>query len=218
MLSRWKHSNKLSMLRGAWRQGPGQVARQLWLIGADGLWRRRHMVFRQGADALAARNHPAPAGLKMREISALTQLSEMSRARLAKSDVASKWGAESWFDLGWRLWVAEEDGLLAALAWWRGAAESADFFVPLEQGQELLWHIFVLPEYRGRGLQRILWVALAQNRTRDGITDFLTNCRDYNIPSRRNIEKSGFVLIGACDENRYTGHRIWHLAQAEERR
>lgn len=217
LLNRWKYSYKLAILRGAWQRGVRLLARQFWLISADAVWRRQHLVFRQDAAALAARTHTAPVGFTMREIGSLAELTEASRVRLAEADVASKWGAEDWFSLGWRLWIGEEDRRIAAFAWWRNAAESADFFVPVEPTQEVLWHVFVLPEYRGRNLHRILWAALAQNRVREGIAGFLTNCRDYNLPSRYNIETAGFVRIGACSENRYTGRRLWHPARVQEK-
>lgn len=217
MLSRLKHSDKLALLHGAWRRGARQAARQFWLIATDALWHRRHLVFRQDADALAGLSFSAPKDFRMREITSLDELSTASRARLAQPDVAPKWGAQSWFDLGWRLWVAERNNRIAAFAWWRGAAESTDFFVQLKPHEEILWHVFVLPECRGRDLHRIMWVALARHRVADGITGFLTNCRDFNIPSHRNIDISGFVRIGQCNESRITGRRVWHPAECEER-
>ena len=217
MLNRLRHSDKLALLRGAWYRGAGQTVQQIWLIASDMLWHRRHLVFRQDADALARHDFSTPDGFAMREINTLDALSAASRARLAQPDVAAKWGAQTWFNLGWRLWVGEQDGQIAALAWWRGAAESSDFFVQLESRDEILWHIFVLPECRGRDLHRIMWVALARHRVADGVTGFLTNCRNYNIPSRRNIGISGFVRIGHCNEYRITGRRVWRTAKREER-
>jgi RimJ/RimL family protein N-acetyltransferase len=126
------------------------------------------------------------------------------------------WGEESWFHKGWRLWTAEQEGQLVALCWWRSAAQSRDFFCPLSQESEVLWHVTVIPEFQGNGMHIPLWLSLMRERVTDGVADFYTNCRDYNTPSRRNIERMGFSLIGYATDSRWTGRRKWHSLAAEE--
>jgi hypothetical protein len=198
---------KVQLIRGAAGRGVVPFLRQTALCLADSGLRQKHLVFRISADRIRSTPFDPPAGLSFREVSSLTDLSRGDQGRLADPQERIDWGDAGWFDRGWRLWVAEARDGLVALGWWRSAAQTQDFFCPLPATSEVLWHSTVLPEFQGQGLQVPLRVSLMRDRISAGTTEFYTNCRDYNTPSRRNILRMGFDCIGACTVSRITGHR-----------
>jgi GNAT superfamily N-acetyltransferase len=211
VIRRLTGSAKMRLFRDAVRRGPAAAVRQAWLALADTLWRKKHLVFRATAEEIAALPVAAPPGIAFAEIPSWDALPPAVRARLTDPARPVDWGGRAWFDRGWRLWAAMDGpDRIAALGWWRNAAQSADFFVPVPEDAELLWHATVLPEYRGRRLQVALRVSLMQQRAAAGVRAFFTNCRDYNTPSYRNILAMGFTCIGHCRESRLTGRRSWH--------
>lgn len=211
MIGRLTGSTKMRLVRGAAARGPAAAVRQAGLVLADTVLRKKHLVFRVTAEEIAARPFAPPPGITFAEIPSWDALPAAFRERVEDPAEAIDWGAREWFDRGWRLWVGMDGpDRIAALGWWRSAAQARDFFVPVPEDAELLWHATVLPEYRGRRLQVPLCVCLMQHRARAGIRAFFTNCRDYNTPSRRNIQSMGFRCIGHCRESRLTGRRSWH--------
>lgn len=205
-------SEKLDLVRAAARRGPAVAARQLSLVLADTFLRQKHLVFHAPAQRLLAGAAPAADGFGFREMSAAEALATLPQRLDAPGHRAVDWGRPDWFAHGWRLWVAERQGELAALAWWRGAAQARDYLPALRADEELLWHCTVLPAFRGCNLQAQAWQALARARTAAGITGFYTNCRDYNLPSRRNIARVGFTCIGFVRIDRLSGRRRVALA------
>lgn len=200
---------KIQLIRGAAQRGPGVLARQTWLALMDSFVRKRHLVFRLDGKGSQCEPQVGLCTEKIREILTLDDLSREDMALLNDPSTAHDWGAVAWLKTGWRLWVLEDEGQIQALAWVRDAAHSGDFFVPIGAQEELFWHVYVLPQHRGKNLQEKLWRAVAAGRVSEGVEGFFTNCRDYNLPSRRNILKMGFVPVGHCDENRLTRRRIW---------
>jgi GNAT superfamily N-acetyltransferase len=200
---------KLQLIRGAARRGPVVLVRQLWLALMDSFVRKRHLVFRLGATSCAAQSQAGQDVQQVREIRSREDLTSDELASLTDPEAAHDWGMLEWLDAGWQLWVLTEEGRIQAVAWVRDAAHSRDFFVPLTDTEELFWHVYVLPRYRGRNLQGRLWDTIVASKISAGIDGFYTNCRDYNLPSRLNILKTGFSPVGHCNEYRLTHHRTW---------
>lgn len=205
-------SEKLDLVRAAARRSPAVAVRQLSPVLADTFVRQKHLVFHTPAQRLLAGAAPAAGGFGFREMPAAEALATLPQRLPAPEGRAVDWGRPDWFVRGWRLWVAEQDGQIAALAWWRNAAQARDYLPALRADEELLWHCTVLPAFRGRNLQALAWHALARDRVADGIVGFYTNCRDYNLPSRRNIERVGFTCIGFIRIDRLSGRRRVALA------
>lgn len=206
---------KVTLLMGAARRGIFTFLRQAYLIGADTFLRQKHLVFRAEVSAVLATPARQIDELTYREVISWQDWEKMTedlRPRLSDPDENINWGSKDWFDKGWRLWVGVSGERLACLAWWRSAKQSRDFFCPLPDDSELLWHATVLPEFQGVGLQVPLWQSLMQERAAAGIRNFFTNCRDYNTPSHRNILKAGFRDIGFCTVSKITRRRKWHPA------
>lgn len=200
---------KIQLIQGAARLGPGMLIKQVWLAFLDSFVRKRHLVFRLDTQNRSMSQPALSGGGRLREVLSADELDQPDLAWLTDPLAAHDWGTVDWLALGWRLWVLEEDDNVQALAWVRDATHSRDFFVPLGEREELFWHVYVLPDYRGRNLQERLWRMIAADRASDGVEGIFTNCRDYNLPSRKNILKMGFSPVGQCDENRIMRRRVW---------
>jgi RimJ/RimL family protein N-acetyltransferase len=198
---------KVQLIRGAAGRGLVPFLRQTVLCIADSGLRQKHLVFRISADKVRAMPFDPPPDMSFREVTSWDELSKGAQSRLSDPQEQIDWGDAGWFDRGWRLWVAESRAGLVALGWWRSAAQTQDFFCPLPATSEVLWHSTVMPEFQGKGLQVPLRVSLMRERVLGGVTEFYTNCRDYNTPSRRNILRMGFECIGACIVSKLTGQR-----------
>jgi hypothetical protein len=201
---------KVVLLRAAARRGPLSFFRQGYLILMDRLWRKKHLVFRADAADVLAVPVKIPVGMVTREIHSLYDLEAIIKRQTDYIRGAVDLGQPDWFDLGWRMWIIEIDQKLACFGWLRSAEQSSDFFCHITEDSELLWHASVLPEYRGQNLHVLLWLVVMRIRIEQGVFRFYANCRDYNLPSRRNIEKMGLHLIGYSRDCRLTGRRSWH--------
>jgi hypothetical protein len=207
---RFLRKYKFQLLRGALQRGFITFIRQAYVIALDSMVRQKHLVFRATHEDIPRGFQQKDSTLSFREISSWKELREDDRKRLFDPQQAIDFGGVDWFDQGWRLWIGEIDGRLAVLGWWRGAKQSRDFFCSLPEDAELLGHVTTLPDSRGLGLHVMLWVTFMQERIKVGVNSFYTNCREYNIPSHRNILRMGYCCIGYCTVNKYTGHRKWH--------
>ncbi len=201
---------KVVLLRGAARLGPNTLIKQAWLALADSFVRKRHLVFRLDASECEWLDEAVVGCAQLREFVSAKDIPPNELAWLNDSEDFHDWGSFRWLEQGWHLWLLQENEQILTLAWTRASRQSRDFFVPMKEKEELFWHVYVLPQYRGRNLQKRIWSAIACRRAAEGVTGFFTNCRDYNLPSRANIEKMGFLCVGHCDESRITRRRSWH--------
>jgi RimJ/RimL family protein N-acetyltransferase len=208
---------KVQLIQGAAGRGFMPFVRQTLLCAADSSLRKRHLVFRITADNVRNTPFTAPRDVFFREANSWDDLTKSAQSNLEDPGKGIDWGNQNWFDKGWRLWIAEKEDQLVSLGWWRSAQQSQDFFCPLPEDAEVLWHSTVLPEFQGQGLQVSLRLSLMRERVATGVTEFYTNCRDYNTPSRKNIERMGFRLIGYATDSKWTGRRNWHSLAAEDR-
>ena len=204
--------NKILLLRGAAKRGLQPFLRQTYLISMDLLLREKHLVFQVDAtDVMKIQIHNTY-GLTVREITSWESLLAIVRQQSSVTPNFLNLGNPEWLKLGWRLWIGELNGHLACLGWLRSAEQSADFFCPMSENSELLWHVTVLPEFRGRSFHVLLWLAIMRLRMPEGVARFYTNCREYNIPSRCNIRKAGLHCIGFSRYSKITKRRTWHPA------
>lgn len=103
-------------------------------------------------------------------------------ARLAQGDELFGWQAA--------------DGSVACFCWvrYRGRAIGP---VALRDhpGRVFLYNAQTLPQYRGRGLYRVLLEYMLSTLTQEQHTEFIGDCDRANEGSRRGIESVGFKLI-----------------------
>jgi GNAT superfamily N-acetyltransferase len=209
-------TQKALLLRTSMRYGPITALRQGMSIGLATFIRQKHMLFHLDAAGILSQPDEHTEGFAFSEVPDWHALPPTERQRLEGSERNVDWGDREWFDRGWRLRAAFKNGeRIAALRWWRTAAQSRDFLCQMSDVAELLWQATVLPEYRGKRLQVALIKTSMQHRARQGVSAFFINCRNYNTSSHRNIISMGFRPIGYCLISKRTGSRRWHSKTVE---
>lgn len=201
---------KVQLLRGALKRGLATFTRQAYLIFLDSAIRQKHLIFKATREDIPHDSRQTDSALSFQEILSWHELRIDDQKILFNQQQAIDIGGLDWFDRGWRLWIGEVHGRLAVLGWWRSAEQSEDFFCPLPDDAELLWHATTLPGFQGMELHIMLRVTLMEERMKSGINSFYMSCRDYNTPSHRNILKMGFRNIGYYTVSKWTGKHKRH--------
>lgn len=189
--------------------------RQVWLILADRFLRERELIFRLDADDVSMNQITLPKELRFREVTAWEELPKNFRARVMDPSSDLEWNGHDWFGKRRRLWVGFWNENVATLGWWCGPDEAGTHFYQIPQDSELFIHAMTLSEYRGRNLHRLLRLTCMQDRCKRGVRAFYVHCRDYNTPSRRNIEKMGFRQVGYIVKWRVLRHEVQNLDTPE---
>lgn len=201
---------KLDLLRYASKRGPAMFIGQLVCSARDTLWSAKHLVFVYDVGRKGPPAQPDRPDLTFAEAPGWAAFSLEEQQAL--EDSAVEWGDSGWFEQGWRLWTGRLDGRLAITIWWRTTGQSPNFFVPMEEGSILLWQTATLPEARGGGLYTAALTSLMAHEIANGVQLIYANCRDYNFPPRRNMERMGFERLGQHTDNRWTGKQSWRPA------
>lgn len=97
-------------------------------------------------------------------------------------------------DEGAVMWIAEIHGTPASVLFTRRGGLFRDWFVPLDVDDMVIFRVRTDPQYRGRGLApSLMRRAMAESLSSDSRA--YVDCRVYNRPSIRSIEKAGFERI-----------------------
>lgn len=94
-------------------------------------------------------------------------------------------------------WIGYLDGQAACAGVSRTQCLPNPYFVPIRPGWVLLSHFVTVPAYRGKGLYPALLAHIVRTMAAAGAPGFLIDCADWNVASRRGIERAGFVPIGS---------------------
>jgi len=101
------------------------------------------------------------------------------------------------FAAGRELWLAMlPDGRVAGIGWSASGRSRRDYFVHLDAGDSILLGYYVLPSMRGRGVYRMLISTAADALVAEHGGRVYIDCKIWNKPSKRGIEKAGFKLLG----------------------
>lgn len=92
------------------------------------------------------------------------------------------------------LWIALVDGNVASTVFTRRGAQFKRWFLPLRPEDVVVFRLRTYEAYRGRGLAPSL-IRFAMHHTVTSPGCAFIDCRTYNMPSIRCIEKSGFKRI-----------------------
>ena len=103
---------------------------------------------------------------------------------------------EHLFQAGSVLWLGELDGRFAGVCWHSRPVNRQDYFVPLTASDTVIYACFVLPEFRGRGIYPRMLQSLITSLLAEGLESVYIDCKIWNQPSIRGIEKAGFEYIG----------------------
>lgn len=169
----------------------------------------KELVFFLNANDVPSCKVDLPPGLHFGEVIRWEDLPTGFRNIVTDPSSGFQWNGRDWFGKNRRLWVGTQDGQVVALGWWVGYAEAVARFFPVPEDAELMIHAVVLPEFRGKNLQRSLWMTLMQSRVDQDIRSFYVHVNDYNYPSLATIRRLGFRHIACTRRNRFTGKRSW---------
>lgn len=100
-----------------------------------------------------------------------------------------------WRD-GAQFWIGRWQGQAATIAVSRRSQQVRAFFFPLQDGQALISHCGTVPCLRGRGLYPAMLTQIIRELAVEGVAYVVIHCADWNVPSRRGIERAGFNPIG----------------------
>ncbi len=92
------------------------------------------------------------------------------------------------------MWVAILDQRLAGVLFTRCGREFHRWFVKLRDDDIVIFRMRTYPKFRGRGIAPSLMRNAMYNSLHHGDNAYI-DCRVYNIPSIRSIQKAGFVCI-----------------------
>ncbi|MCH8806568.1 MAG: GNAT family N-acetyltransferase [Planctomycetes bacterium] len=181
------------------RNGWLGVARRVMVKAAGPLlagWRRivqhRNHVFMQEGPAQTG---SAPPNLTVVRCDRLEDLAPELLATMRSRFSPSSLEVDRWeLGHGAVLWVGLIDGRLAGVSMSRRGDQFKCWFVPLRRHDVVIFRNRTLPDFRGRGLcpalmQHVMFHELA------GDGRAYVDCRVYNKPSIRSIEKAGFRRI-----------------------
>jgi len=104
------------------------------------------------------------------------------------------------------LWIAMIDGHAACTVFTREGKHFTNWFLPIQAEDVIVFRLWTHPDYRGRGLAPSLMRHAMHEIMQPGGHAYI-DCRTYNKPSIRCIEKSGFK----CVAKKRTIKRDWAL-------
>ena len=113
------------------------------------------------------------------------------------------------FARGCELWLGWIEGEIAGICWSRGRKNRTDWFVPLQEDDATLVSAFVFPQYRGRGIYPTMMETIVRTlMDHDQVSNVYADCKSWNAPSIRGLQKAGFSLIGNAVRMVLCG-RVW---------
>jgi len=113
------------------------------------------------------------------------------------------------FSNGCQLWTGSLNGKLAGICWSKSGHNRTDYFVLMAKTDATIMSCFVYPEFRGRGIYpAMLQIMTNMLMEQDQIHTVYIDCRIWNKPSIRGIQKAGFVLLGRAVRMILFGHVI----------
>lgn len=180
------------------------------MLARNKLYGATHLVF----ELRKQDQPPAPAessdALSLCSYRTWDTVPEEMKAAMIRSLDGQYWGKEQWMQLGWRLWIGTMGRELALVSWTREAGGCEDFFFPMSADCAMIWQTITVPAFRGRGLCAAAFRRIAAALFESGFARVYCSCRDYNISSRKAIEKAGFQCIGRGVVAKRTGQGVWH--------
>jgi GNAT superfamily N-acetyltransferase len=199
------------LLRSAWKKGFFPFLKQFVRSVRDTAWSKRQMIYSIDLATLKKPDMCKIEGLSYRRVNDWSDLSEENYGFLRDSADTINWGDFSWLsELGYGLWVAEVNGKLAAVKWWRSSEQASDFFIDIPENTDLHWQTTVFPEYRGQKLLEAILITMMEYRKSQGTEYCIISCRDYNTTSRRVFVELECLYLGYAETNKLTKKTLWH--------
>lgn len=103
------------------------------------------------------------------------------------------------FSRSCELWIGRLEGKIAGICWSRCNKRRTDYFVGLEETDATILSCLVFPAFRGRGIfPAMLQTMVKTLMDEDQVRRVFIDCKSWNQPSRRGIQKAGFVPVGSA--------------------
>lgn len=136
-----------------------------------------------------------PAGMVVERYDRLNEVPEEVRAALVGEYGAASLGVDEWeMDRAGVLWVALVEGQFAGASMSRRGRHFRKWFVPIQDDDIVIFRNRTSPRFRGRGICPALMRHIIAYELIGGGQAYV-DCRVYNKPSIRSIEKAGFRRI-----------------------
>lgn len=200
-----KHNAEL--LRRAWKAGPYPFLREVGMLARNKLWGATHLVFEMRRQDYTPISDDS---LSLLPYETWDAVPEDMKEAIVREFHDQYWGKPEWVQIGWRFWIGMIEQELAIVGWTRGPGRCEDFFFPLSSDCGLLWQTVTLQKFRGRGLCSLVLSRMSGALFESGVARVYVSCRDYNVSSRRAIDKAGFKYIGRGCVRKRTGKGIWY--------
>lgn len=95
------------------------------------------------------------------------------------------------------LWLGQLEGQIVGMCWSLCREQRNDYFVPINESDAIILSCFIFPHYRGKRIfPTMLETMVNEMMEQDHVKDVYIDCKSWNIPSLRGIEKAGFTSIG----------------------
>jgi len=105
------------------------------------------------------------------------------------------------FDDGAELWLGTKAGSLAGACWSHWHKKETDhFYVPLKATDARILFCYVLPEHRGQSIYPKMIREISNTLISENAGKVFIDCKSWNHPSVRGIQKAGFKLYGSAWE------------------
>ncbi|MBN1491124.1 MAG: GNAT family N-acetyltransferase [Phycisphaerae bacterium] len=102
-----------------------------------------------------------------------------------------------WMRQGAVLWVAVLDGKIAGSQLCCLGRHLRRWFVPLQDHDLIIFRVNTVSEFRGRGISPLMMRHIITHEAKGGARTY-ADCKVYNRPSIRSIEKAGFRRIATA--------------------
>ena len=115
------------------------------------------------------------------------------------------------FSRGCELWIGRLEDKIAGICWSCSHKKRTEYFVALDEDDATILSCFVFPQYRGRGIFPAMLQAMVRAlMVEDHAHRVYIDCKSWNAPSIRGIQKAGFNFIGSAVRMVLCG-RVWIL-------
>lgn len=94
-----------------------------------------------------------------------------------------------------RLWIGRVKDEVAAYQWVRLGRHIPHWFVALEPQDAVIFNTATCPEFRGQGIAPAMMVRIIREIAAGGGRTYI-DCKVWNRPAIRGVEKSGFKPVG----------------------
>ncbi|MBP7051871.1 MAG: GNAT family N-acetyltransferase [Phycisphaerae bacterium] len=202
--------HKTELLHRTFSAGLRPFVREMGMLVKSKLCGATHLVFEIKKQEYTPLCGGPNDSLSLRAYDTWDAIPEEMKGTIARDLHGEYWGKQEWIQIGWRFWVGTIEQELAIVGWTRGPGRCEDFFFPLSSDCGLLWQTVTVPKFRGRGLCSLVLSRMSGALFENGVDRVYGSCRDYNLSSKRAIEKAGFKYIGRGFVQKRTGKGIWY--------